>query len=51
MIKISMIVEAMEMQMDTNAAFMDKKTEEIVYISDEEFRIIDDEFKLEGYRE
>lgn len=51
MIKITKIVEAMDMQMDTSSAFMDKKTEEIIFVSDDEFRIVDDEFVLEDYPE
>ena len=50
-IKISKIIDAMEQQMDTYCAYMDKKTEEIIFVSDEEFRVVEDEYLLEDYPE
>lgn len=42
-IKLSLIIQEMECQSDEMSAFFNKTTKEIVFVSDEEFRMAEDE--------
>ena len=49
--KLSDIIEAIEFQSDERTAYLDKKTGEVVIISDEEFNAAEDDKPLEDYPE
>ena len=50
-VKLSAILEALEMQGDETHAFLDKQTGEVVVLTDEELRAAEDDDDLGDYPE
>lgn len=46
-IKLNLIIQEMDSQSDEISAFFNKKTKEIVFVSDDEFRMVEDEEHIE----
>ncbi|MFQ6115353.1 MAG: hypothetical protein ACE5NG_14940, partial [bacterium] len=50
-VKLDAIIEGMECQSDERTSYLNKKTGEVVTISDEEFSAVEDEEPIDDYPE